>query len=200
MSDPRREVARHDKAQLRELMKDRLAGLPAEERERRSAAIWEQLRAVPAFAQGRHVFTCLSFGPEVNTWPLVDALVQEGRRAVYVPRCGPGDDPMTVHPYPCDLQTLSFGLRQPAVSAPALRDQDLDATLDCACILGLAFDPQTGHRLGYGRGHFDRFLARHRITAIALAYEEQLVPGLPRDAHDVPMDVLVTEAWVYVPS
>ncbi len=153
---------------------------------------------MPAFAASGHVLTCLSFGAEVDTWPLVEALVRENHRAVYVPRCGRADDLMTVHPYPCELQTLSFGLRQPAQSAPALPDEDIDATLGCACILGLAFDPETGHRLGYGRGFFDRFLARHKVTAVALAFEEQLVRGLPHDGHDVAMDVVVTETGVYL--
>jgi 5-formyltetrahydrofolate cyclo-ligase len=188
----------HEKARLREEMKARLAGIPQAEREQRSAAILERLRSVPAFAASEHVFTCLSFGAEVDTWPLVEALVREDHRAVYVPRCGIGGSPMTVHPYPCELQTLSFGLQQPAPSAPALPDEGIDATLGCACLLGLAFDPETGHRLGYGRGHFDRFLARHKVTAIALAFEEQLVRGLPHDEHDVPMDVVVTEAGIYV--
>ena len=63
----------------------------------------------------------------------------------------------------------------------------------------LAFDGK-GCRLGYGGGFYDRTLAelhRNRIVlAIGLAYEGQLMPGLPTEDTDQPMDGISTEAEV----
>jgi 5-formyltetrahydrofolate cyclo-ligase len=64
----------------------------------------------------------------------------------------------------------------------------------------LAFDEQ-GHRLGYGSGNFDRtfaFLKKIKpFKTVAVAYEEQKYDSVPVDAHDYPMDMVVTEKRVY---
>ena len=66
---------------------------------------------------------------------------------------------------------------------------------------GAAFD-RSRHRIGYGKGFYDRYLDRWhhmvkqpeiRLTTAALAYSCQVVPQLPYEAHDVLPDLLVTE-------
>jgi len=62
-----------------------------------------------------------------------------------------------------------------------------------------AFD-RTGHRIGYGAGHYDRTLAQLRksrhITAIGLAFAAQQVEAVPALSHDVPLDYVLTETQV----
>lgn len=67
----------------------------------------------------------------------------------------------------------------------------------------LAFD-ESGHRLGYGGGHYDRTLEAYRkqghsFTAIGVAYEGQRRDKLPVAAYDQPLDIIVTEQKVYRP-
>ncbi|MCA9774770.1 MAG: 5-formyltetrahydrofolate cyclo-ligase, partial [Myxococcales bacterium] len=72
------------------------------------------------------------------------------------------------------------------------------SAMDLIVVPGLGFDPEGG-RLGWGAGYYDRVLARRgaRAVTIGLAYESQILPALPRDAHDVAMDVVATEArWM----
>ena len=58
----------------------------------------------------------------------------------------------------------------------------------------LAFDV-CGHRLGYGGGYYDRTLAAlPDITVIGIAYAGQEVPELPRQDHDHPLDMILTES------
>ncbi len=63
----------------------------------------------------------------------------------------------------------------------------------------LAFD-DTGARLGYGGGYYDRTLANlrasHTISAIGLAYDFQHVDGLPVEAHDQPLDIVLTPSGI----
>lgn len=60
-----------------------------------------------------------------------------------------------------------------------------------------AFD-RSGHRIGYGAGHYDRTLAQLRkskaITAIGLAFATQEVEAVPALSHDVALDYVLTEA------
>lgn len=62
------------------------------------------------------------------------------------------------------------------------------ASVDCAIIPGMAFDAQ-GHRLGRGRGYYDRFLAQAAdVYKLGLCFPFQLVEAVPCEATDVAMD------------
>jgi len=56
----------------------------------------------------------------------------------------------------------------------------------------LAFDRQ-GHRLGYGQGHFDRFLHQHKVLTIGIGFKEQEVDHIPRQVHDFALDYILTD-------
>lgn len=67
------------------------------------------------------------------------------------------------------------------------------ATIDLALIPGMAFDAR-GHRLGRGKGYYDRLLAHPafaRIPKIGVCYDFQLVAEVPSMPHDCPMDTLI---------
>lgn len=188
------------KAGLRRELAARLAAIGAGERTRSTRAAGERLLALPEVAGARRIFTCLSFGGELDTWGLVDTWLASGRE-VYVPRADPRDGQIHVHRYPCALQTLSFGLRQPPhprrrdPPSTQISDAEIDTVLDVAIVLGLGFD-RRGYRLGYGSGYFDRFLigdgAGRPFPAVGLAFETQLVELLPIGPHDVPMTAIVS--------
>jgi len=182
------------KPALRAEMRERVASVPEADRGRASEVIAARVLALPELEQPAGVLCCLSFGAEPDTWPLVEQLARRGHR-LHVPRARAADTSLRVHPWPCPLVTLSFGLRQPHPEAPELASEAVDASIDVALVLGLAFD-RRGVRLGHGRGYFDRFFARHAPLRVGLALDEQFVAELPRDAHDVAMDVLVTPGGV----
>jgi 5-formyltetrahydrofolate cyclo-ligase len=193
-----REEIAEEKTRLRlELLAAREASGEAARREA-SVQARDHLLALPEVARARRVFTCLSFGTELDTWGLVDRLLAEGRE-VYVPRAERASCLLHVHRYPCALRTLAFGLRQPAKGEPELPQEKIDESLDVAIVLGVAFD-RRGIRLGYGSGFFDRFLAGRPFPTVGLTFSGQLVERLPAAAHDVPMRLLVSEDGGYVPG
>jgi 5-formyltetrahydrofolate cyclo-ligase len=179
------------KRALRAELRERLAALDPGHRHRAGELVAARALAEPELARARRIFVCLSFGDELPTGPLVERLAAAGRE-LFVPRADPRDGKLHVHPYPCELVTLEFGLRQPRRGTPELTDPEIDSTLDAALVLGLGFDGR-GYRLGYGRGYFDRFLAGRRFPSLGLAFDAQLVERLPAEPHDVPMRLVVTE-------
>jgi 5-formyltetrahydrofolate cyclo-ligase len=73
------------------------------------------------------------------------------------------------------------------------------ADLDYILVPGLLFSATSGHRLGYGKGFFDRALGgllSHdpRPLFVGFGFEAQVEAELPSGDQDVPLDVLVTEA------
>jgi len=91
-----------------------------------------------------------------------------------------------------------FGIREPK-AAPG--DEGVRGGFDLVVVPGLAFDPR-GRRLGQGYGYYDRFLAALGGTAltVGLAFSWQLVPEVPVDTWDVPVDAVVTEDGIIRPS
>lgn len=184
-------MAELSKEAWRELLRARLE-TRREGREEAAEQVARRLLELPEIRAAEHIFACLSFGLELDTWGLVERLRRLGKR-IYVPRAEPRDGSLHVHPYPCALRTLAFGLQQPPRGTPELAPDEIDTTLDVALVLGLGFD-RRGYRLGYGSGYFDRFLAGRPFPAIALAFDEQLVEYLPAEPHDIPMHAIVTES------
>jgi 5-formyltetrahydrofolate cyclo-ligase len=93
-----------------------------------------------------------------------------------------------------DLVPAGFGSFGPAATA-----EPLVPTLVLVPLLG--FDAR-GHRLGWGKGYYDRYLAQRaaaakppagRPFAVGVAFASQQVPAIPNEAHDVPLDAVLTE-------
>lgn len=82
-----------------------------------------------------------------------------------------------------------FGIFQPSSDAPEI-DPDI-------VLVPLAAFDRAGHRIGYGRGYYDRTLqnlrAMKRITVIGLAFAVQEIEIVPRLPHDEQLDCVLTE-------
>jgi len=195
-TDPKQ--TREAKAAKRQQTLERLATIDPETARRAAERMTERLLALPEIASARRVLACLSFGEEIDTHPLVERLLASGRE-VYVPRADPRDRMLHVHRYPCELETLSFGLRQPRRGDPEVPVEEIDRTVDLVLVLGLGFDAR-GIRLGHGSGYFDRFFAAHPLPSAGLAYELQIADRLPSEPHDLPMTVVVTDEAVHRPA
>lgn len=84
------------------------------------------------------------------------------------------------------------GIMEPPFSAP---DVEL-SEIGLAIIPGVAFDPE-GHRLGRGRGFYDRLLPGLRCPLVGAAYSWQMVEKVPTDPWDVSLDLVVTDTRTY---
>jgi 5-formyltetrahydrofolate cyclo-ligase len=70
-------------------------------------------------------------------------------------------------------------------------------TFDMILVPCLAFDEQR-YRLGWGGGWYDKFLTdQTQALKVGLAYKDSLVPSLPREPHDIPLDIIIAEDRVY---
>ncbi len=186
------------KQTLRLELSDLVARLSPDAAQSAAARVADRALELPEVTQAQGILICLSFGQEVDTWGLLQRLLDLGR-PVYVPRTERKDHRIHVHPYPCELRTLSFGLRQPPLGAPELDEDEVNELIGVALIVGLGFD-RRGYRLGHGAGYFDRFLAGRSFPGIGLSYHQQLLDQIPTEAHDVPMAAVVTERETWRPS
>jgi 5-formyltetrahydrofolate cyclo-ligase len=183
---PRDILAR--KAALRRQLRAARAAIPPEDRARMARAVEERLFALPALQGARTVLVFDAFGSEVPTQGIIDRLRREGRR-VLLPFLE-GGEMLAAEARPDDpLVPTSYGPREPSDRTPVD-----PAEVDVVVVPGLAFDRQ-GHRIGYGAGYYDRYLARlpARALRVGIGFHLQLVDALPHHADDQPVDVVVTD-------
>ena len=81
-----------------------------------------------------------------------------------------------------------FGMLEPGEACPLLAPEEIDLVL----VPGLAFD-RAGYRLGQGGGYYDRYLPQCSGKSLALCREAVLFEALPREEHDRPVGLVLTE-------
>ena len=161
-----------------------------------SRRIFKYLGGEPAFQESHSLACYVSFRSEVQTHEFLQSCLSVGK-AVSVPLCH-GNDLILYRIQSMDeLMPSPFGILEPRPEIQNDERRVLPDTLDLMVMPGLAFSLDGG-RLGYGRGYYDGLLGHQRqCLKVAVGFECQLVDRVPREAHDVRMDQLVTERQIY---
>ncbi len=179
---------------LREtLLRARLLLAP-DERAALSRTVLDRALRLDAYRRARAVGLYAAMGAEVATSDLARDAVAAGKRVAW-PLAVAGERALAYAICPADeLVEGPLRTRQPPPGAPLLPLSDLDVVF----VPGVAFDLAC-RRLGRGRGHYDATLRALRPDAvrIGLAFELQIVPELPQEPHDAPVDLVVTEARIF---
>lgn len=87
-----------------------------------------------------------------------------------------------------EMKTGAFGISEPT----GLTFDKLDE-IDLIIVPGMAFDKE-GHRLGRGKGFYDRFLSQPNIMStykIGICLPHQLLEAIPTEAHDITMNEVI---------
>lgn len=140
----------------------------------------------PRIATCQHILAYSALPDEVPTQELLDLLAKQGKK-VLLPRVV-SDTDMVLHSYTGkhDLQVGAYGILEP--TGALFTDYD---AINVAIVPGMAFDAE-GHRLGRGKGYYDRFLSRvPNIYKIGLCFSWQMVDDVPSDEHDIVMDEVI---------
>ena len=174
-----------DKKELRSTIRARKRAMTEEEIVSRSQRLGELFAASEAYQNAKTIYGYLPYNQEVRTVPMLERALQDGKR-VAVPKCY-GDEMKFI--FMDDLSKVEKGyanIPEPVADGPIADDETALVLMP-----GLAFDPE-GHRIGYGGGFYDKFLAAEpNHPTLALCYEFQLLPKLETEAHDIPVDYVL---------
>ncbi|WP_209125377.1 5-formyltetrahydrofolate cyclo-ligase [Alkalihalobacillus sp. BA299] len=185
----------HEKKELRSLVKSKLTKMSTEEYKSKSDKIKEHLCSTALWKEANTIAITISKGNEVNTYEIIERAWEEGKTIV-APKTYPETSEMVffqINDFN-DLESTYFQLKEPNVQVclPYERDR-----IDLIIVPGVAFDT-SGNRLGYGGGYYDRYLVDYQGHTCALAFEQQLIHGIPLEPFDIPVQMIVTEDRVYV--
>ena len=150
-----------------------------------SKKIQKKLDKIFAFKNAKKIGVYYPIGSEIFTQDIIQELLSKGKE-VFLPKVM--DEGMEFRKI-IDFSSLepgNFDIMEPKEECPV--DNDLDVIL--VPTVGIS---QTGVRLGYGYGFYDRFLAKNKTVAISMTLEKQIIKNIPKSDHDIIMDWIVTE-------
>ncbi len=181
-----------EKKQLRAQLRAQRRALSSPEVSEKSRAITRRLLAFPPFQQATTIVLYNANDNEVVTETIGREAMSQNK-AVFYPRITTDRENLEfVRRYPEDrLVTGTFGILIPPGNELL---KGLSAT-DLVLTPGVGFD-QHGHRLGRGKGYYDRAFrgVLARALRVVLAYELQVMPEIPSGPDDENVQWIITEA------
>ena len=168
--------------------------LSLNERKEKSNAIWELLKREEVFQRAQNVLVYMDYRSEVMTTGLVEELLENPNKMVFVPKV----EGMDIHFYEIhtmdELKEGYQGIREPDTnSIKRFNVHMAEEGLSLILVPGAVFDRAMG-RMGYGKGFYDRYLASMPgLFKAALSFSCQITNHVPSAAHDIRMDMIITE-------
>lgn len=175
------------KNQLKDKMLEKRNSLPKEEILKKSMKIKSKLFNLEYYKKSKTAMFFVSFNSEVNTHDMIKNSLKN--KTVIVPKIVNNEiEPSVIIDFDSMIPSGKFGILEP-MGLMKIAYKNIDLVL----VPGIAFDKE-GHRVGYGFGYYDKFLKKvPKAAKIGLCFDFQVVDKLPREEHDVPVDLIVTE-------
>lgn len=174
-----------NKQELRKAIREKKRAMSAEQIQEKSRVLTEKFLSSDAYRAAKTIYGYLPYNQEVRTVALLEQALRDGKR-VAVPKCY-GDEMRFI--YMTDLTAVEkgyAGIPEPIADEPVADDETALVLMP-----GMAFD-EAGHRIGYGGGFYDKFLAKEPDhPTLALCYDFQVLPHLQTEEFDIPVDSVI---------
>lgn len=170
-----------DKRAVRLFIREKLQQLSLAEQQRQSDLIMQKIEQCEAFRAAHSVLCYWPLAGEVNLIPLIEKYATD--KVMLLPVVFGKELILKRFEGKAQMQPGSFGIFEPLGVV-------YDKAVDVALIPGVGFSPE-GHRLGRGKGYYDRYLPSVDAFRIGVAFREQVVPDIPCDEWDVIMDIVI---------
>ncbi len=182
------------KNRLRAECKQKRTALSDSEKVQMDARLTDRFFASRPYRENDMLFCYVSTEIEVDTREILRRAIADGK-TVAVPRCVDGTREMDFYILQdmSALESGSFGVLEPN---PALCRKVTDFSEGLCIIPALAFD-KSGCRLGYGKGYYDRFLAKFSGETLGLVYDCCFYDSLPHGKFDRAAQWILTESEMY---
>lgn len=163
--------------------------IPVEERIQKSGKILNRLLAAEAFQRAETIFTFVSWKSEVDTYGIIKYAWEMGKRTA-VPKVEGKEIQFYEMTELSQLKPGAWNIPEPDVTKcrPAVPGGS-----DFMVLPGAVFDEKCG-RIGYGGGFYDRYQETYPgVPNAAVAFEEQIVPVVPSEVHDIRPEMVITD-------
>ena len=174
-----------DKKELRRQIRDQKRAMTEAEIVEKSEKLGVLFAASPLYQNAKTIYGYLPYNQEVRTIPMLEQALRDGK-VVAVPKVI-GDEMVFIRMDDLTQVEKGYaGIPEPVANDPIANDPHALVLMP-----GLAFDPQ-GHRIGYGGGFYDKFLASEpEHPTLALCYDFQMLPHVETEEFDIPVDCVL---------
>ena len=182
------------KTAMRAKVRVEVQQLTRAQREGAAVEICARLVEQPVWKNARTVLLFAPLPDEPNVRPLFHAALADGKLTALPRFNGRMNDyeAAVISDPATDLVEGKFGIVEPAATCETLDLKRLDLVL----VPGVAFGWQ-GHRLGRGKGFYDRLLAEVSGKTCGVAFDQQVVSTIPVEPHDVRLNCILTPShWL----
>lgn len=185
----------NEKKQLRKEMKDKLKKLSFPLYEDLSYQIATQLYNDQLWQNAETIGITISRKPEVDTFQLIRKAWEQGKK-IAIPKCHPCSKELEFRSLTrfSQLEMVYSNLYEPNVSETSVVSYQ---EINLLIVPGLAYT-QSGYRIGFGGGYYDRYLQVYKGNSLSLAFSFQVVPEIPLEPHDLPVSKLITDEGVII--
>lgn len=172
-----------EKSQMRKCVKAAVKQLSLAERSLRSDAVWRTMEKNEAFLSAKCVLLFWSLPDEVVTHDFVERWSH--RKRILLPVVVGDELEIRAYEGKERMRVGSFDIQEPVGALVTDYSQ-----IDLAIIPGVGFDLQ-GHRLGRGKGYYDRLLSQLAAHRIGVCFPEQIVSSVPCEPWDISMNEII---------
>ena len=177
-----------DKKELRRYIREQKRHFTSQQLGEMSLSIMSSVLTHPRVQEADTILMYHSLPDEVDTHSALDQLLAMGKK-VFLPKVV-SDTEMTIHEYTGQdslKPSEPYGILEPITPELSI----LNSQLSIVVVPGMAFDKQ-GHRLGRGKGYYDRFLSRvPNIYKLGVCFPFQMVESVPSEETDILMDEII---------
>lgn len=184
-----------DKNELRRQLKNIRSSVS--DRQKKQIAIENRFLIYYEMAEFNQIFSYVSFGDEVDTKVIIKTISKNNDVFVpytlgnkMIPILLPKNSKLDVDKHG-NLLEFNKGLKE---SYDEYRFAD---DKNCAIIIPMLGFNQDLFRIGYGGGYYDKYLSDSKARKIGLAFDEQFIPDLLIEKHDIPLDIIITPSKIY---
>ena len=176
-----------EKKEIREAVIKRLKELTSEQKVKQEKAIINTLFQTSEWRKAKTVAITLSQNIELDTSAIIDKAWSDGK-VVVIPRAKKNREmDFVAYTKETPIERSSFGLKEPARDLIAISKSEIDLII----VPGLAYC-ESGFRIGFGGGYYDRFLVNYKGDTLSLILDEQQINSFRIDPFDVPIKLLIT--------
>jgi len=180
------------KTELRNRYLAERKSIPEDQKKKFDSEICKRIIATASFRFSTTVLVYSALPSEIDLGDLIREAYSKGKRVVF-PRCIPGTSLMEFHEVD-NLDVLkkgSFSIMEPPADAPVWKPSPADRAV---CVIPAVLFDVSGHRIGYGKGFYDRYLSgKSGIQRIGVAYDRFITESVPHGRYDLSVDFIVSE-------
>lgn len=179
-----------EKASLRKQMRILKSALSDEQKKVEANIVFSAIERMPIFSKSKAIMLYYSLPDELPTHRIAKKWATF--KKIYLPRVA-GDN-LEIAQFGKLAKESRYGIEEP-ISLP-----EPPSVIDLVIVPAVALDIH-GHRLGRGKGYYDRFLPLCKSAySIGVSFDCQLIGTLPTEPLDVPLDAVITASKTIIIS